>query len=305
MVAGGFRSSSGLVSYDVCKWRDWVPLLDRINHQGPLATLRQSVPATASGDNETDVPPGASHILLCFTGALRPVDTRIAGKAFRTRHGLGSLVLLPAGVDSWWRSTPEAAEGVIHLHLDPAFCDAVAEAEGLAYGADLPMLANFNDPLLTATAEALIASLAEPQPPSRLLWETAATSTALRLGRLGIRKTTSAVGAADWRIRRSIEEMEARLHEDLGLIELAGAVGLSPSHYAALFRASTGVPPHAWLVKRRIERACEMLANPRLAITEIAYALGFASSQHFSAAFRKHRGSTPSEWRRQHMIRQA
>ena len=108
--------------------------------------------------------------------------------------------------------------------------------------------------------------------------------------------------AMDWRIRRSIEEIEARLHEDLGLIELAAAVGLSPSHYAMLFRAATGLPPHRWLVKRRIERACEMLHDPRTSITDIAFTLGFPSSQHFATMFGKHMGATPSEWRRRRMM---
>lgn len=56
--------------------------------------------------------------------------------------------------------------------------------------------------------------------------------------------------------------------------------------------------PHRWLVQRRIARACEMLADPRVSVTEIALACGFSSSQHFATAFRKHMGATPSAYRR-------
>ena len=105
----------------------------------------------------------------------------------------------------------------------------------------------------------------------------------------------------DWRIRRTIETLEDRLGEDIGLAELAAGVGLSPRHYAALFRAATGMPPHRWLTQRRLARACEMLHDPRLSVTEIAYACGFASSQHLATVFRHHRSRTPSEYRRERL----
>lgn len=303
MSSAGIESRSGLRSYDVARWRDWVPLFDRVHSAGPLSTLRQTTPAAASGDNETHVSPGDHHVLLCWRGPMRRVDHKVAGRFTSANFGCSMLTLLPAGTDSWWLSTPEAADGVVHVHLDPAFGDMIAEAEGLTRGAELPALSGFIDPLLAATADQLIASLAPGLTPSRLLWETAATSVALRLGSFGGRQATPLLlKRGDWRIRRSIEEIEARIAEDLGLVELATAVGLSPSHYALLFRSTVGMSPHAWLVKRRIERACEMLCSPELAITDIALALGFSSSQHFATTFRKHCGVPPSIWRSQRLL---
>ena len=105
----------------------------------------------------------------------------------------------------------------------------------------------------------------------------------------------------DWRLRRAIEYMQARLTEDVGLAEVAAAVDLSPSHFAALFRAGTGEPPHRWLMSRRIERARELLADPRKDMTEIALDCGFASSQHFATAFRNHHGITPTKYRQERL----
>jgi len=145
-------------------------------------------------------------------------------------------------------------------------------------------------------------SVDEADPPSRLEMEARAlliTERLLRRYHMGSMPVDLAgKRAIDWRIRRSLEEIEARLADDIGLIELAAAVGLSPSHYATLFRTATGMPPHAWLVKRRVERACELLLNPHSSITDIAFALGFPSSQHFATTFRKHIGASPSEWRK-------
>lgn len=107
--------------------------------------------------------------------------------------------------------------------------------------------------------------------------------------------------ARDWRVRRAVELLEARLSDDLRLEEVAVAVDVSPSHLLRLFRQATGEPPHRWLMRRRIKRACELLADPRESITQIAHDCGFASSQHFATVFRRHVGTTPSDFRRERL----
>jgi AraC family transcriptional regulator len=103
----------------------------------------------------------------------------------------------------------------------------------------------------------------------------------------------------DWRLRRAIEYLELHLADDIGIADLAGVIGLGTSHVGSLFRAGTGEPPHRWLMRRRFERACEMLADPHHSVTEVAHACGFASSQHLATVFRKRLGVTPSAFRRE------
>ena len=301
-MRAGIAAESGIASYDAARWDDWVPQLDCVRSAGPLATLRQLVPHNASGENETHVGAFPANALIFFFGKPRRVQCQMDGREFDLQCGPGTAMLLPGCIESFWLSTPESAHNVFHLHLDDGFCRTLLTQEGLS--ATFAPNAEIKDPFLTATAEALLESLLGPAEPTRLYWETTATSVVLRLAHLSRRNhAPPRYGAdCDWRIRRSIEEIEARLHEDLGLIELAAAVGLSSSHYAGLFRAATGMPPHAWLVKRRIGRACELLMSPRISITDIAFALGFPSSQHFATTFRKHIGATPSEWRRARML---
>lgn len=299
MSRGALRTArSGLDSYDAARWRDWVPDIDCVHRQGPLGTLRQIVPSNAHRSNETTVPANTFNVLIFHLGKPRRVISRVNGAAFDHMIGNGTATFLPAGVDSWWLSTPAAAHNVVHLHLDDGFCRSLYEQDGLNIA--LAQQSTIADPLLTATAQMLVESLTGSLPPTRLFWETAATSVALRLAHLSQRHKIPHVApvGCDWRIRRSLEEIEARLAEDSGLVELAAAVGLSPSHYATLFRQATGMPPHAWLMKRRVERACEMVLNPSASVTEIAFALGFPSSQHFATVFRKHMGVTPTDWRR-------
>lgn len=158
----------------------------------------------------------------------------------------------------------------------------------------------FRSSLLGVLCDRLVDAVRRPEPPSRLFVQSAAMAILAELAALsGQRAQRRAHDVHDWRVRRAIEQLDARIGDDINLIELAHSVDLSPSHLTALFRAATGLPPHAWLVRRKIERACELMENPRASLTEIAYALGFSSSQHFATTFRGRMGVTPSAWRRE------
>ena len=89
------------------------------------------------------------------------------------------------------------------------------------------------------------------------------------------------------RLRRVLEYVEAHLGEDTSLRQLAELARLSPDHFATLFRQSIGLPPHRYVLERRIARAKELLAGDQLSLAEIGYALGYTSQPHFITMFRK------------------
>jgi len=84
----------------------------------------------------------------------------------------------------------------------------------------------------------------------------------------------------------------------LSLQRLADTVRLSPYHFCRAFRVSTGVPPHRFLIRTRMERARALLAG-KMSITEIASDCGYQSSQAFARVFRKEVGTTPADYRRE------
>ncbi len=90
----------------------------------------------------------------------------------------------------------------------------------------------------------------------------------------------------------------SHLADDVGLDTLAAIADLSPKHFARAFRQSTGMPPHRWLIERRIDRAKALLRTADLSLAEISLACGFADQSHFTAAFRKLVGFTPGGYRR-------
>jgi AraC-like DNA-binding protein len=106
-----------------------------------------------------------------------------------------------------------------------------------------------------------------------------------------------------WRLKRAIDFIEAELDRSLTLAEIAAASGLSRMHFAAQFRAATGLRPHEFLLRRRVERAQELLAGSDKPIVDIALSVGFQTQSHFTTLFKRFVGHTPQAWRRGHATR--
>ena len=106
-------------------------------------------------------------------------------------------------------------------------------------------------------------------------------------------------GLAPARLRRVSELVRTKLEDELTLDEMAESAGLSPAHFSTMFRQSTGLSPHQFVVRERIGRAKEMLRSAETRVLDVAVACGFKTQQHFARVFRKLCGSTPSEYRRE------
>jgi AraC family transcriptional regulator len=104
-------------------------------------------------------------------------------------------------------------------------------------------------------------------------------------------------GLAPHQRRQLVEFIENRLSEAISLGQLAGLCALSEYHFARMFRTSFGLPPHQYVLARRLSRARELLRGTALPLGEIALACGFASASHFANRFRQVLGGTPGEYR--------
>jgi AraC family L-rhamnose operon regulatory protein RhaS len=98
-------------------------------------------------------------------------------------------------------------------------------------------------------------------------------------------------------ISRSLEQMRSDPARAWSVGELASRAGMKPTAFGAWVSKATGLPPMKYLLSLRIDRARQMLAAGDASMTEIAFAAGFSSSQHFSNLFRKQTGFTPTEYR--------
>lgn len=105
---------------------------------------------------------------------------------------------------------------------------------------------------------------------------------------------------APWQVRRALDFMTAHLDGDPTVAELARECGLSPAYFARAFRRTTDTTPHQWLIRRRVERARELLLAGDLPLADIAATCGFVDQSHFSRLFARIEGETPGRWRRRH-----
>jgi AraC family transcriptional regulator len=102
------------------------------------------------------------------------------------------------------------------------------------------------------------------------------------------------------RVRRVTQYIEANLERPLSLVELSSVVRMSPYHFSRLFARSTGVPPHRFVVVRRMEAARALLTTSTTPIAVIARSVGFRTPTHFATMFRSLFGVTPTAYRRIH-----
>ena len=100
-----------------------------------------------------------------------------------------------------------------------------------------------------------------------------------------------------WRLRRVIAHIDTNIDAGISLADLAGVAGLSRMHFAAQFRAATGLRPHEFLLRRRIDHAQRLLAEPRTKLVDVALSVGFQTQAHFTTVFKRFVGQTPHRWR--------
>jgi len=100
------------------------------------------------------------------------------------------------------------------------------------------------------------------------------------------------------RLLRAKDRMDAASHEQWPVRRLARVSGVSAAHFARSFKQAFGVPPHRYLLTRRVERATALLRDTDLSITEIAFSTGWASLGTFGRTFRDVTGESPGAVRR-------
>jgi AraC family transcriptional regulator len=127
-----------------------------------------------------------------------------------------------------------------------------------------------------------------------------AESTALILLRHLNRRAESLAArkSPQWgRLQQVIEYIRTNLGTELSIVDLARIAQTSPFHFARQFKASTGLTPHQYVLEGRVERAKQLLADPRFSIADVAQACGFATQAHLTTVFRGHVGATPGTYR--------
>ncbi|MGP1395516.1 MAG: helix-turn-helix domain-containing protein [Inquilinaceae bacterium] len=240
------------------------------------------------------------HLVVVSLSRRCGCEGTLDGLRAPANYRAGTTAIIPSGTASRW--SHKGAGRMVHLFLQARWLDELASGAGLPGDRlDPEMLAL--DPDFRVIAEAVAAEAQRPRGQGRLVVEWLGLSVAVRLltggGHRGRRALLAALGRTGPHagIDRSIDFIESNLAQGVSLAEMAAQAELSPFHFARAFKAKTGLPPHRYLMHRRVERAKELLRRTSVPVTEIALACGFASSQHFATMFKRAVGATPTDYR--------
>lgn len=229
-------------------------------------------------------------------------ETWIDGQIFGPSTA-GHVSLIPAKATMRAQNHVMGRLVYLALFIDPAWMQRSADVEHVG-GCTLFPFWGDPGPLPWMLGNAISAECAAGAPHGTLYAETMATALSVHLLRHhsnldSLRLRPARGGLAAWQLNRICDYLDARIADDITLAELARLVNLSPAHFCRAFKTSTGKTITRWRTERRIARGKELLADPRLAITDIALACGFSDHSHFGKVFREQVGVAPSFWRRE------
>lgn len=101
-------------------------------------------------------------------------------------------------------------------------------------------------------------------------------------------------------VHRIVAYIEEHLGRPIRVAELSQVVYRTQAHFSRLFKQTFGLPPHAYVLRRRIEVAARLMSESDIPLCQVALKCGFTDQSHFCKRFRQHMGATPSAWRRMH-----
>jgi AraC-like DNA-binding protein len=106
-------------------------------------------------------------------------------------------------------------------------------------------------------------------------------------------------GLAGWQVLRVRTYIDRNLHRTIHIRDLSAIARRSPAHFSRKFKLAVGEPPHAYVVRRRLERACHLMITGTASLSEIALSVGFSDQAHLCRLFRQAYGQSPANWRRE------
>jgi AraC family transcriptional regulator len=283
-------------------WHKVLPLeadasSDRLGWVGLEALRCRKVPAFDLS------PPAITHHRLVLH--IRPpeeMDLVYEGVKRHVPPPAGSISLVPACSPALWRSS--GRRDTLHIYLEPGL---VARVAAEAFDLDparltVPPLDGLDLPHLRAAMGAVDAELTSGGAGGPLAAESLANVLAVQLIRHVSAPRRAARGRDGTlprgRLRAVVEYVEEHLDAGPTLEQMAAVARLSAYHFARQFKAATGLPPHQYVIARRVERAKQLLqAGTDLSLAEVAAHAGFSDQSQFCQHFKRLVGVTPGRFR--------
>ena len=228
------------------------------------------------------------------------LEQRFGGRFEKNQIHDGEIIIIPANIPhqaSWDRE-----HSYIRLSLEPK---ELAHFLPLTESNSIELLPCFQkaDPLILGIGLALKTEV-ESGGMGGQLYSNSLTNTLIAhlLRHYATQKTSileNTDGLPKYKLRQVIEYINDQIDRNFTLTELAAIANMSPSHFASLFKQSTGYAPHQYVIRLRIERAKQLLLEGKFTLADLAYSLGFAHQSHFNHHFKRLVGVTPKVFQKQ------
>ncbi|MDV2993808.1 MAG: HTH-type transcriptional activator RhaR [Chroococcidiopsis sp. SAG 2025] len=238
----------------------------------------------------------SQHIICLNIGKPVQLEQAVDERHEKVESGFGDVKIYPAYLSQQFHWDKEAE--FFNLFLSPSFLATVSYN---VFGSDclelIPHLATLFDPLVVQIGFALKTSLEIDGKNSHLYADSLAHALVVHLlsrystNSRQIKTVTGSFTQQQW--QQIVDYIEANLDRNMSLTQLAEIVRLSPYHFAHLFKKSTNISPHQYLIRCRIERAKQLIVIGNLSLAAIAQTVGFASQGHFTYHFKRLVGVTP------------
>lgn len=224
-------------------------------------------------------------------------EQKLSGRLRSDDFRAGEICITPATAPVSVRL--QAPCELIGLYLEPAFLAQLTATD--ADNIELIPQFKLDDPLICQMAIALKTQLESPGEWSRIYVESMATAFSAHLWQhYSTRKPqgeSDSQGLSTTQLRQATEYIHEHADQNPSLIEIAQQVSLSPYHFSRLFKLSTGLSPHQYLINCRITQAKQLLKTTALSISEVAAQAGFTDQSHLARHFKRQFGVPPSQFR--------
>ncbi|GAB7046869.1 helix-turn-helix domain-containing protein [Catenuloplanes indicus] len=230
-------------------------------------------------------------LLVLVTDGRYRIESRHGRTWHRAAYRPGSIGVTAPGNRSElrWRATAAGPMRSLHLRLDPGLLPGTGA---------FPDALTIDDPYVSAAARALGDALDAGAPGlyADAVAQGLVAHLAYRVNAAAGPVAAAPLGAADREL--VVSYMRAHLADDVSLDELAALVNLSKYHFLRMFARTTGLTPHRYLSRLRLEAAAELLRGGTLPVHRIALMCGYGSASRFAAAFQRAYGCGPTAYRR-------
>ena len=241
-----------------------------------------------------------THIVFLSQGEPVRVACQIAEKQFDAQTHPGHIWIVPRGT----RYSARFAGKHGGVFLSIGIRQFERHVSPIAHGRQIELVPGFNikDDQMEHLLLGLLTVAQDGSYADALVGELLVNALCIRMAkryaRSNLHETPQRGGLPLARLKKVLEFIDTNLDKKINLRTLADTANMNMYYFAVLFRKSMSVSPHQYFLNRRIERAKQLLSNPKLSVVDVGLQVGFDHPNNFARAFRRLAGLSPTEFRR-------